>query len=64
MSDEDYINSIVAALTSGANPKTEEEAQYIARQEVANWKTIGEDSAQLHTLISEFDFRKGKSDFQ
>lgn len=64
MSDEDYINSIVAALTSGANPKTEEEAQYIARQEVANWQTIGEDSAQLHTLISEFDFRKGKSDFQ
>ena len=64
MSDEDYINSIIAALTTGKNPKSEEEAKYIANQEVKNWKTIGEDSAQLHTLISDFDFRKGKSDFQ
>lgn len=62
MSDQGYIDSVVSTLI--AEGKSEEEAKYIANQEVEHWKTIGEDSAQLHTLISDFDFRKGKSDFQ
>lgn len=62
MSDQGYIDSVVSTLV--AEGKSEEEAKYIANQEVEHWKTIGEDSAQLHTLISNFDFRKGKSDFQ
>lgn len=62
MSDQGYIDSVVSTLTSEG--KSKEEAKYIANQEVEHWKTIGEDSAQLHTLISDFDFRKGKSDFQ
>lgn len=62
MSDQGYIDSVVSTLV--AEGKSQEEAEYIARQEVENWKIIGEDSAQLHTLIADFDFRKGKSDFQ
>ena len=62
MSDQAYIDSVVSTLV--AEGKSKEEAEYIAKQEVENWKTIGEDSAQLHTLIADFDFRKGKSDFQ
>lgn len=61
MSDQGYIDSVVSTLV--AEGKSQEEAEYIARQEVENWKIIGEDSAQLHTLIADFDFRKGKSDF-
>lgn len=62
MSDQGYIDSVVSTLV--AEGKSQEEAEYIARQEVENWKIIGDDSAQLHTLIADFDFRKGKSDFQ
>lgn len=65
MSDQDYINDIVTTLTSvQGGSKSKEEAEYIARQEVEHWKIIGEDSANLHTLISDFDFRKSKFDFQ
>lgn len=63
MSDQGYIDSVVSTLISEEG-KSKEEATYIANQEVEHWKTIGEDAAQLHTLISDFDFRKGKSDFQ
>lgn len=64
MSDEDYINTIIVALTTGENPISKEEAEYIAKQEVEHWGTIGEDAAELHTIIADFDFRKGISEFQ
>lgn len=44
--------------------KTPEEAEYIANQEVLNWETIGKDAADLHTLLSRFNFQEGLTKFQ
>lgn len=56
MDDDDYIQYKIAELTSGEDPKSAEQAEYIARKDVENWKIIGSDAADLHKLIGSFIF--------
>lgn len=60
MSDEDYVKNVISTLKS--QNKSEEEARFIAEQELSKWHIIGKDGAELHKHIS--DLRISRSDFQ
>lgn len=63
MTREGFISSTVDDLIKTENI-SQEEAEYIAKKIVEKWDIVGEDAAKLHTLISQFDFHKGISEFQ
>lgn len=66
MSDKTTIvDDIARALVNESKgTMSEEQAKYIARQEVEHWNIIAKDATDLHTLISSFSFSPGtKSDF-
>lgn len=63
MNRQNYIDSVIAALTYNST-MTEDEARYIANQEIEKWDTIGQDASDLHTLLSQFNFNNGKEAFQ
>ena len=62
MDTDEYITNRAAQLIAEQNIN-QEQAEYIARQEVEHWDIIGEDAKDIHQLLSNFDFRKGSYDF-
>ena len=62
MSDDDYKSYVIDTLTR--NNVSKEEAEILANKELEKWKTIGEDAIPIHTILSQFDFRRSRDDFK
>ena len=62
MSDDDYKSYVIDTLTR--NNVSQEEAEILANKELEKWKTIGEDAIPIHTILSQFDFRRSRDDFK